>query len=64
MGAKITDAGIEQLAAFPKLTTLVLENTELTDAGLKSLEKLPKLKSLNLRRSTYMTDAGLAHLGN
>ena len=27
---------------------------------MKILKKLPQLKSLNLRRSTYMTDAGLA----
>ena len=59
---RITDAGVKQLTAFPNLTTLVLENTEVTDAGLEVLEKLPKLKSLNLRRSIYMTDAGLGHV--
>ena len=61
-GAGISDAGVKQLAAFPNLSTLVLENTEVTDAGLEVLDKLPKLKSLNLRRTTRMTDAGLAHV--
>ncbi len=30
--------------------------------GLQVLTKLPQLKSLNLRRSTHMTDAGLAYV--
>jgi hypothetical protein len=63
-GAEISDKGVKHLAEFPKLTTLILENTEVTDAGLAVLEKMPQLKSLNLRRSTYMTDAGLAHAKN
>ena len=31
-GAEISDAGVKHLAAFTKLSDLVLENTEVTDA--------------------------------
>jgi len=61
-GAEIHDSGIQRLTALKKLSELVLENTEITEEGLKAVATLPELQSLNLRRSTYLKDAALAHL--
>src|SRR5262245_29280719 len=61
-GAGINDTGLAQLAGLPKLKVLVVENTEITDDGVKALSAIKSLKSLNLRRSTYLSDAGLAYV--
>ena len=61
IGSEVTNATLDSLAGL-KLRELVLENTEITDEGLAKLAGLATLKSLNLRRSSYLTDAGLEHL--
>ncbi|HEX3727483.1 MAG TPA: hypothetical protein VHV08_14615, partial [Pirellulales bacterium] len=60
-GAEVTDRALEAVGAL-KLRELVLENTEITDKGVPQLARLTTLKSLNLRRSSYLTDASLASL--
>ncbi len=62
-GAGITDEGMGEVAKLTQITHLTLFNTELTSAGLEKLKPLAgNLEALNLRRSTYLTDDGLAHL--
>lgn len=60
-GTAITDAGIAQLAGFPRLTMLHLERTGVGDAGVAQLAPLSHLEYLNLY-ATKVTDAGLAPL--
>ena len=57
----MTDAGLKELTALPKLTLLSLHKTEVTDAGLKELVALKSLTTLDLR-DTRVTDAGLKEL--
>lgn len=45
---KVTDKGMQVLAAFPNLRFLDLSNTDVTSSGAKELLKLDKLESLNL----------------
>ena len=59
--AKITDAGLKELAKLEKLEYLDLNDTKITDAGLKEVAKLQKLKELNLYNN-QITDAGLKEL--
>ena len=66
---RITDAGLERLAAWKKLEELHLYNcAKITDAGLAHLKKLPNLKSLTLLQENKgkmpVTDAGLAHVAD
>ena len=61
-GADITDGGVKHLKKLPKLVDLTLFNTDLTDKGVEQLKDLTTLKSLNLRRTTNMTDAAIAHI--
>jgi outer membrane lipoprotein-sorting protein len=56
--AKVTDAGLKELAGLNHLRTLDLSETQVTDAGLKGLAGL-KLKQLTL--SFPLTDPGLKH---
>ena len=43
MHTRVTDAGLEELKSFKKLTSLGLSGTKVTDAGVKNLQKaLPK----------------------
>lgn len=59
-GAEITDRGIKKVVKLSGLKNLGLENTEITDAGVGMLPELTSLKSLSLRRSTAVTNNGLA----
>lgn len=61
---KITDAGVQKLAAMPmagKLATLSLNGTAITDAGAAQLEKLSNLKMIHLHGSK-VTPEGFAKL--
>ena len=60
-GAKITDAGLKDVAKLQKLEWLFLSNTQITDACLKDLAKLQNLTILRLNY-TQITDAGAAEL--
>ena len=57
----MTDAGLEHLKALPRLTMLILWETNVTDAGLEHLKKLTQLQRLDLR-STKVTKAGATGL--
>lgn len=54
----ITDAGLEQIGAFPRLTRLNLHSTKVTDAGIAKLGELKHLNYLNLF-DTKVTDKSL-----
>jgi hypothetical protein len=45
----LTDAGLEQLSALPRLGRLRLSGTRVTDAGLKYIKGLPRLENVDLR---------------
>jgi internalin A len=59
--ARITDAGLSQIAKLINLEQLSLAYTQITDAGLAQLERLKRLEGLSLE-GTQVTDAGLVHL--
>jgi hypothetical protein len=44
-----------------KLTSLVLDGSDITDGGLIALEQLPALRQLSLAR-TRVTESGLARI--
>lgn len=59
-----TDAALEELSAFPELTSLHIINCPgITDAGLKHIAVLTKLRRLDLRGSS-ISDQGLDQLAN
>ena len=60
---KVTDKGIQAIAAFSNLRFLDLSHTAVTSAGVKDLDKLNKLESLNLTE-TKVTNDGIAELQN
>lgn len=60
-GAKLSDAGVAQLAKLNNLTALHLELSSVTDAGLAHVAGLGSLRYLNLY-GTGITDEGLKHL--
>jgi hypothetical protein len=60
--ARITDRGLAELAALPRLERLDLRDTDTSDQGLRHLVALPSLRSLNLM-GMLVTDAGLAEVG-
>ena len=57
------DTTLEYLAAFPKLRSLLLDETTITDDGLKRLRGLHNLEHLSLLR-TQVTDDGLKNLAD
>lgn len=58
-GGQVTDAVLEELAAFESLEQLHLGGSKaITDAGVAHLARLPRLRSLDLSW-TGITDAGL-----
>src|SRR5262245_30775574 len=59
--AKVTDAGLKQLAGLKNLSALYLASTKVTDAGLRELTGLENLSTLDLS-GTKVTDAGLKAL--
>jgi Leucine-rich repeat (LRR) protein len=60
-GTKITDAGVEELAAIKSLEVLHLWNTAVTDSGLEPLKKLNELRVLSLG-GTSVDDSGISQL--
>jgi|GEM_PF-1752129 hypothetical protein len=60
-GPNVIDDGLYDLSAFPLLTDLNLEYSEISDAGLSQLGTLKQLTSLVLL-GTEISDTGLAHL--
>jgi hypothetical protein len=60
-GAKVTDAGLKELADLKGLNELDLSATNVTDAELKALADLTGLGTLSLNY-TKVTDAGLKEL--
>ena len=60
-GTKIDDAPLAHLAGFPKLRSVLLNDTKITDAGLATLGKLTTLNNLDLR-GCQVSNAGIAHL--
>jgi hypothetical protein len=58
---KITDAGVKELAAFPKVRVVSFEQTEVGDAGMKELAALQELNSLSIGK-TKVGRAGLKEL--
>jgi len=57
--SRITDAGLADLPALPKLESLDLSGTAVSDSGLACLARFPALGQLNLS-DTAIGDAGLA----
>ncbi len=60
-GTSLTDEGLAQIKALPKVVQLDLKDTQITDAGLAQLAALSTLNRLHLEK-TKVTDAGLVHL--
>lgn len=58
---KVSDAGLEALAAFENLRALDLTRTAITSAGVGALARLKNLETLNLT-GTPVDDAGVAKL--
>ncbi|MSQ93292.1 MAG: hypothetical protein EXR98_01910 [Gemmataceae bacterium] len=59
--AKLTDAGIKELAQLPALEQLFLCGGSVTDAGIKALTDAKRLRVLGLQ-SVPITDAGMKHM--
>jgi internalin A len=59
--SKVTDAGLQELAAFKNLDRLFMQSTHVTGDGFQALAGLTKLKYLALDESS-VTDAGLRGL--
>jgi Leucine Rich repeat len=57
----VTDADLEHLKAFTKLSVLDLGYSQVTNAGVERLKGLTQLKTLFLN-NTQVTDAGLKYL--
>ncbi|MCZ6651739.1 MAG: hypothetical protein O7D91_01750 [Planctomycetota bacterium] len=65
VSTKITDAGLEHIAALTALQSLILDNcAQITDAGLEHIAALTRLQSLSLDHCTQITDAGLRQVAN
>lgn len=60
-GTALTDEGLANIKALPKVVQLDLKDTQITDAGLANLSGVATLNRLHLEK-TKVTDAGLAHL--
>jgi Leucine-rich repeat (LRR) protein len=60
-GAKVTDATLVHLEAFPSLERLELSGAEVTDGGLRRVKGLSNLQALSVAQ-TRITDKGLVHL--
>lgn len=60
---QVTDTGVRVIGGFDRLTTLVLDSTAVTNDGLKHLATLKNLRSLTIRRSQFISGAGLQHIG-
>jgi hypothetical protein len=60
-GARVTDAGLKELAALEQLRLLDLRGGRMTDAGLKDLSACQRLQALDLT-GTQVTDEGLKEI--
>lgn len=60
---RLTDAGVQPLAAFEKLTFLHLGRTAITDAAVETLATLKNLKKLHVTR-TQITESGAKRLAD
>ena len=60
-GARVTDAGLKELAALEQLRLLDLRGGRMTDAGLKELSGFQRLQALDLT-GTRVTDEGLEEI--
>jgi Leucine-rich repeat (LRR) protein len=61
-GVWISDADLERLASYPKLTRLVLAHTRVTDAGFAHLAGLKGVRELDCYYAEFFTADALAHL--
>jgi Leucine-rich repeat (LRR) protein len=61
-GAGVTNASIRQVASLAGLGELSLLDAQIDDAGLRQLARLSGLGALSIRRSSQVTDRGLACL--
>ena len=61
--AKVTDAGLKEVAKLETLRLLYLNSTRITDAGLQDLGELKNLSTLTLY-GTFATEAGMTELGD
>ena len=57
-----TDEGLRHLGGFPKLTHLLLKDTQASDEGLKEVAKLKHLEALYMWDASAVSDRGVAHL--
>ena len=60
-GSDVTDAELQQLAEFGKLSELTVQECRVADDGLAALEQVSELKTLELIR-VPVNDEGLRHL--
>ncbi len=60
---KVTDASMNTIARWPRLTRLNLSRTAVTDQGLKALRQLKTLQMLNLF-GTAITDQSIEAIGS
>jgi hypothetical protein len=61
LGPTTADAGLDELAALPRLQVLELYGSGVTDAGLEQIGRIKSLRRLNVT-GTKVTAAGLKHL--
>jgi hypothetical protein len=61
LGPSTSDAGLKELAALPRLHTLILQGSGVTDAGLKEISRIKSLRHLYVE-GTRISSAGLGHL--
>ena len=61
-GTNVTDAGLKHLKRLPKLTTLLIQRTQITGSGFGDLPG--GLKTLWMQRNTPVTDEGLRNLSH
>jgi hypothetical protein len=61
-GTQISDKGLEQLPALPKLSGISLGRIRITDAGMKHLVTHKGLTSIDLSFAALVTDAGIREL--
>jgi Leucine-rich repeat (LRR) protein len=60
--ARVTDASLALLKAFPRLRKLSVTNAAITDEGVATLKGMTRLEELNLGGCREVTDKGVSHL--
>jgi hypothetical protein len=61
-GAKITDAGVAQLASLPNLREIYLQNLDITDASAETISRMSSLETVGFRYNSRVTNAALLPL--